>query len=86
MRATLKEKLGVDFRNYKILGACNPVFACDALKTENEIGSMLSCNVILQETEDNRIRISAVDPVASMTAVKNENLNDIADEVGDLRA
>jgi len=81
VRATLKKKLDVDFRPYKILGACNPGFAHQALLAENKIGTMLPCNVILQEIGDGRTEVSAVDPVASMQAVENEALGGIAGQV-----
>lgn len=80
--STLKEKLNVDFRNYRILGACNPHFAYQALTVEDEIGSMLPCNVIVQEVE-NGTKISAVNPQASMMAVQNKELENIAGEVGE---
>ena len=67
----LKEKLDVDFRKYKILGACNPPNAYKALQHEDKIGLMLPCNVIVQELENNEIEVAAVDPVASMMAVEN---------------
>ncbi len=76
-----KEKLDVDFRKYVILGACNPPFAHKALQKDNKIGTMLPCNVIVQELEDGRVEVAAVNPVASMMAVENEELADIADEV-----
>ena len=81
LKATLKKKLDVDFYNYKILGACNPEFAYKALLTENKIGTMLPCNVIVQEKKPGEIEISAVDPMASMQAVESENLGDLANEV-----
>ncbi|HRN94614.1 MAG: DUF302 domain-containing protein [Chitinophagales bacterium] len=81
--ATLKKKLDVDFRAYKILGACNPPFAYQALMAEEEIGTMLPCNVIVQETKDGKVKVSAVDPIASMAAVKNPALEKIAGEVAD---
>ncbi|HTN09246.1 DUF302 domain-containing protein [Agriterribacter sp.] len=81
VKETLKKKLDVDFRRYKILGACNPHFAHEALKVEDTIGTMLPCNVIVQEREDGKVEVSAVDPVASMMAIKNEKLGDIAGEV-----
>ncbi|MCO5281755.1 MAG: DUF302 domain-containing protein [Chitinophagales bacterium] len=81
--ATLKRKLDVDFRAYKILGACNPPFAYQALMAEEEIGTMLPCNVIVQETKDGKVKVSAVDPIASMAAVKNPALEKIAGEVAD---
>ena len=79
----LKEKLGVDFRKYKILGACNPPNAYKALQQENKIGTMLPCNVIVQELENGKIEVAAVDPVASMQAVENQELAGIA---GDIRS
>ncbi|MDD3459588.1 MAG: DUF302 domain-containing protein [Weeksellaceae bacterium] len=82
IKKTLNEKLNVDFRKYKILGACNPGFAYRALLSEPEIGSMLPCNVVVQET-DGGVRVSAVDPVASMMAVKNNELGEIAVQVRD---
>ena len=81
VKETLKKKIDVDFRRYKILGACNPTFAHKALSAEPHIGTMLPCNVIVQELEKNKIEVSAVDPVASMMAVKNEQLGGIAVEV-----
>jgi len=77
----LKEKLNVDFRKYKILGACNPPFAYKALQLEDKIGIMLPCNVIVQELGKNEIEVAAVDPVASMMAVENSNLAGIAKEI-----
>ena len=82
VRATMKKKLDVDFRPYKILGACNPPFAYKALQAEEKIGTMLPCNVIVQELERG-IEIAAVDPVASMQAVGNEELAEIAEDVRD---
>ncbi len=81
VKATLKKKLDVDFRKYRILGACNPPFAYKALQAEDKIGMMLPCNVIVQEAADNRIEVAAVDPIASMQAIKNPDLRDIADQV-----
>ncbi|HKI45629.1 MAG TPA: DUF302 domain-containing protein [Balneolales bacterium] len=87
VKETLKKKLDVDFKKYKILGACNPGFAYKALQNEDKIGVMLPCNVIVEENEDGSVEVSAVDPVASMQAVGNENLGKIAGEVRDkLRA
>ena len=77
----LKEKLGVDFRNYRILGACNPAFAYKALQEEDKIGTMLPCNVIVQELENGKTEIAAVDPIASMQSVGNEKLASVANEV-----
>ncbi|MGK2863684.1 MAG: DUF302 domain-containing protein [Chitinophagaceae bacterium] len=81
IKATLKKKLDVDFYNYKILGACNPPFAYKALMAEDKIGTMLPCNVIVQEKVAGQVEVSAVDPVASMQAIKNKDLADIADEI-----
>src|SRR6056297_3549801 len=81
VKATLKKKLDVDFKNYRILGACNPGFAHKALTAEDKIGVMLPCNVIVEEHEDGRVEVSAVDPVVSMQAVSNSDLKPIAEEV-----
>jgi len=80
IKATLKKKLDADFRNYKILGACNPPFAHKALLAEDKIGAMLPCNVIVQE-KNGAIEVAAVDPMASMQAVENTELEGIAKEV-----
>lgn len=77
----LKEKLGVDFRKYTILGACNPSYAHKALIVEDKIGTMLPCNVIVQERNNNEVEVSAVDPLASMMAIENPELSGIASEV-----
>lgn len=77
----LKEKLNVDFRKYKILGACNPAYAYKALQMEDKIGTMLPCSVIVQELENNEIEVAAVDPVASMMAIENPDLAGIAGEI-----
>jgi len=81
VQMTLKQKLDVDFRKYRILGACNPQFAYKALKAESRIGTMLPCNVIVQATEQNKIEVSAIDPIASMQSIENQELKDIAHEV-----
>jgi uncharacterized protein (DUF302 family) len=81
VQATLKKKINVDFKKYKILGACNPHFAYKALSSEDKIGTMLPCNVIVQEHENGEVEVSAVDPIASMGAVQNEALESIATEV-----
>jgi len=78
---TLKKKLDVDFRDYVILGACNPPLAHEALKAEDKIGTMLPCNVIVQSTKDGKSEVAAVDPYASMQAVENEELKDLAKTV-----
>ena len=78
VKATLKKKLDVDFRNYRILGACNPSFAYKALQVEEKVGTMLPCNVVVQERPDGKIEVSAVDPMASMQAIDNQTLVEIA--------
>ena len=83
IKSTFKKKLNVDFYNYKILGACNAPFAYKALQAEDKIGTMLPCNVIVQEKESGTIEVSAVDPIASMQAIQNESLAPIATEVRD---
>jgi len=77
----LKEKLNVDFKKYKILGACSPAKAYEALKVENKIGTMLPCNVIVQELDNGKVEVAAVNPVASMMAVDNSKLIEIATEI-----
>lgn len=79
--ATLKKKLDIDFRNYRILGACNPSFAYKALLAEPRIGVMLPCNVIVREMEDGKVEVAAVDPLASMQAIHNDELQPIAEEI-----
>ena len=81
LKATLKKKMDVDLYNYKILGACNPPYAYKALQAEDKIGTMLPCNVIVQERVKGEIEISAVDPIESMQAIKNENLGTLALEI-----
>jgi len=81
LKATLKKKLDVDLYNYKILGACHPSYAYKALQAEDKIGTMLPCNVIVQEKVKGEIEISAVDPIESMQAIKNENLGVLAHEI-----
>ena len=82
VQATLKEKLGVEFKKYLILGACSPAFAHKALLAENYIGVMLPCNVVIQEYSDGKVEATAVDPLKSMEAVNNPDLLEIAGEVG----
>ena len=77
----MKKKLDVDFRPYKILGACNPQFAYQALQAESKIGTMLPCNVIVQDAGEGKTEVAAVDPIASMQAVENEKLGAVAQEV-----
>lgn len=81
VQETLRKKLDVEFRPYRILGACNPQFAFQALSAADKIGTMLPCNVIVQEHADGQVEVSAVDPVASMSAVEHEGLARIAGEV-----
>jgi uncharacterized protein (DUF302 family) len=73
-KETLKRKLGVDFRRYRILGACNPTLAYEALKLEDKVGTMLPCNVIVQEAGNGKTEVAAIDPVASMQAIDNREL------------
>ena len=81
VKATLKNKLGADFRPYRILGACSPPLAYRALQLEDKIGTMLPCNVIVQEHANGTVEVSAVDPVASMQAIENPGLAEVAKEV-----
>jgi len=81
LQATLKKKLDVDFKRYRILGACNPPNAYKALQVENKIGTMLPCNVIIQEYGPNQVEIAAVNPMASMMAVENSALGVVASEI-----
>ena len=81
VKQTLKKKLDIDFKKYRILGACNPPFAYRALQLEDKIGTMLPCNVIVQEIDEGKIEVAAIDPVASMQAVANPGLKDVAEQV-----
>ncbi len=81
VKETLKKKLDVDFKKYRILGACNPPYAHKALEAEDKIGTMLPCNVIVQEVSKGVVEVAAVNPMASMQAVKNEKLNEVAQEI-----
>ena len=81
VKETLKKKLNVDFQQYKILGACNPPIAYQALQAEDKIGLMLPCNVIVQEKSAGEIEVSAIDPIASMQAIKNPALEQVAVKV-----
>lgn len=83
VQATLKNKLDVDFRKYKILGACNPPFAHQALEAEPHVGVLLPCNVIVQETEGGKVDISIVNPMESMKAVEKPELGEIAAQVSE---
>ena len=81
VKETLKTKINVDFKKYRILGACNPHFAFKALSSEDKIGVFLPCNVIIEENDNGEIEVTAVDPVASMVAVQNDALVPLATEV-----
>ena len=81
VKETLKKKLNVDFRKYKILGACNPPYAYRALQAEDKIGLMLPCNVIVQELPSGKVEVAAIDPVASMAAIDNPKLRDVGEQV-----
>ena len=81
IQETLKKKLDVDFKKYKILGACNPPYAHKALVAEDKIGTMLPCNVIVQEISKGVVEVAAVNPMASMQSVENEDLKEIAQEI-----
>ena len=77
----LKEKLGVEFRKYKILGACNPAYAYKALQLEDKVGVLLSCNVIIQELVDGYVEVATVNPIVSMSGINNPKLLEIAGEI-----
>ena len=81
VKETLKKKLNVDFKKYRILGACNPSFAYQALQAEDKIGTMLPCNVIVQETPEGKTEVAAIDPIVSMQAIENPKLQDVAEQV-----
>jgi uncharacterized protein (DUF302 family) len=81
VQQTLKKKLNVGFQKYRILGACNPPFAYKALQAEDKIGTMLPCNVIVQKVSSGKIEVAAIDPVASMQAIQNRDLEVIASQV-----
>ena len=81
IQEALKTKIGVDFRPYTILGACNPALAHEALKLEDKVGTMLPCNVVVQAREDGSSEVAAIDPVASMQAIENPRLVEAASDV-----
>ena len=81
MKENFKKALNVDFRRYLILGACNPQLSYRALQAEDKIGTMLPCNIVLQQQEDGRVEVSAVDPVASMQAITHVVIDDVAQEM-----
>ncbi|EQB05557.1 MULTISPECIES: DUF302 domain-containing protein [Sphingomonadaceae] len=81
--ATFKKKINVDFREYRILGACNPSLAHEALRIEDKVGTMLPCNVIVQDVGNGQVEVAAIDPVASMQAIDNTELKSAAQQVRD---
>lgn len=81
VQTTFKKKLNVDFRKYQILGACNPTFAHKAIGAEDKVGTMLPCNVILQELENGQIEVAAINATASMQAIENSEVEEIAKEI-----
>jgi len=83
VKATLKKKLGVDFRKYVILGVCNPPYAYRTLQTDLDVGLLLPCNVIVYETDDQKAYISAINPVSALQVIKNRELGKIAEEVSE---
>lgn len=83
VRDTFKKKINIDFRNYRILGACNPALAHEALSVEDKIGTMLPCNVVVQDAGSGKTEVAAIDPVASMQAVDNLRLKEAAAKVRD---
>lgn len=82
VKETFKKKINVDFRNYRILGACNPMLAHEALQLEDKVGTMLPCNVVVQDLGGGRTEVAAIDPVASMQAIENSALKRAAEQVG----
>ena len=81
VKETLKSKIGVDFSNYKILGACNPALAYEAIKLESKVGTMLPCNVVVRDAGNGQTEVAAIDPVASMQAIDNPELKRVAAQV-----
>ncbi len=81
VRETLKKKIGVEFPNYRILGACNPALAYEALSLENKVGTMLPCNVVVRDAGNGQTEVAAIDPVASMQAIDNPALKRAAEQV-----
>lgn len=84
VKATFKNKLDVDFRKYKILGACNPNFAIQAISAEDKVGTMMPCNVVVQETEDGKVEVSAINPKVTVGEIGNANLNSLVDDVSNI--
>ncbi len=83
VKGTLKKKLGVDFRKYVILGACNPPYAHQTLQIDLDVGLLLPCNVIVYETDDGKANVSAINPISALEVIKNEDLRKIAEEVSE---
>jgi uncharacterized protein (DUF302 family) len=81
IKETLKKKIGVDYPSYRILGACNPALAYEALKLENKVGTMLPCNVVVRDAGNGQTEVAAIDPVASMQAIDNRELKRAAEQV-----
>ena len=81
VKETLKKKLGVDFSNYRILGACNPALAYEAIKLESKVGTMLPCNIVVRDAGNGQTEVAAIDPVASMQAIDNSELKRVAAQV-----
>lgn len=81
VKETFKKKLDVDFKKYKILGACNPKFAYKSLQSEDKMGVLLPCNVVVEEHENGEVEVSAVNPIMAMSVVKNKAVEDVANEV-----
>jgi uncharacterized protein (DUF302 family) len=81
VKKTMEEKIGADFRNYRILGACNPKLAHEALQIEDKVGTMLPCNVVVQDAGSGKTEVAAIDPVASMQAIDNPKLREAATHV-----
>ncbi len=84
MKSTFREKLDIDFRNYRILGACNPNFAHRAIQSEALIGLMLPCNVVVQEADNGKVNVAAIDPLASIGSLNDPNINAVANEARDI--
>jgi len=82
VKETFKKKINVDFRSYRILGACNPTLAHEALQLEDKVGTMLPCNVVVQDVGGGKTEVAAIDPVASMQAIENPDLKHAAEQVG----
>lgn len=81
LKDVFRKKINVDFRNYRILGACNPILAHEALQLEDKVGTMLPCNVVVQEVSSSKVEVAAIDPVASMAAIDNQRLKEAAEKV-----